>query len=124
MAHILVIEDDELMSELVAEWLAGAGYSTCAAQSAEMAVSLLRERKTALVVTDMHLPGLHGTEMLAMLRRDFDQLPVIAISAHFRSGRGVAPEQALALGARKILAKPFTQQDLLYAVEELIGTTG
>jgi CheY-like chemotaxis protein len=123
LEDILLIEDDELMRELVVEWLSDAGYRTYAAHNAEVGLQILRERQASLVVTDMHMSGLHGKETLSLLRRDFDWLPVIAISAHFRSGRGVAPEQALALGARKVLAKPFTRQDLLSAVQEVIGAT-
>jgi len=122
LGDILLIEDDELMRELVAEWLVAAGYPARAAHDAQSAMKLLHERGSALVVTDMHLPGLEGAQTLSVLHRDFGEVPVISISAHFRSGRGVEPEQALALGARKVLAKPFTQEDLLSAVGELIGT--
>jgi DNA-binding response OmpR family regulator len=122
VGDILLMEDDELLRGLVAEWLTCAGYRTREADNAEIGLRLLRERKATLVVTDMHMPGLPGTETLSALHREFDGLPVIAISAHFRSGRGVPPDTALALGARKVLAKPFTCQELLSAVQELIGS--
>jgi DNA-binding response OmpR family regulator len=43
------------------------------------------------------------------------------MSGHFRSGRYLTPEAVLALGARRALAKPFSRQDLLGAVREVLG---
>ena len=119
--EILVVDDDELIRELVAEWLTGVGYRTRTASNAETALQLLRERETALIVTDLHMPKLGGAEMVMRLRDEHPDVPLIAMSGHFRSGRHITPEVTLGLGARRALAKPFTRQDLLRAVGEVLG---
>ena len=67
------------------------------------------------------MPRRDGVKTLETLRRDYPQLPVIAMSGHFRAGRGYTQEGAFASGARRVLAKPFTRCELIEAVRTLIG---
>jgi two-component system cell cycle sensor histidine kinase/response regulator CckA len=119
--EILIVDDDELMRELVAEWLTADGYRARTATNGEMALELLREREAALIITDLHMPRLGGAEAVARMRHEHPDVPLIAMSGHFRSGRHVTPEVVLALGARLALAKPFSRQDLLQAVRDVLG---
>lgn len=119
--EILVVDDDELMRELVAEWLTADGYRARTANDGEMALVLLREHAAALIITDLHMPRLGGAEAVARMRQEHPDVPLIAMSGHFRSGRHVTPEAVLALGARRALAKPFSRQDLMRAVQEVLG---
>ena len=119
--EILVVDDDELMRELVAEWLTADGYRARTANDGEMALELLREREAALIITDLHMPKLGGAEAVTQMRREHPGVPLIAMSGHFRSGRYVTPEMVLELGARLALAKPFSRQDLLQAVRDILG---
>ncbi len=119
--EILVVDDDELMRELVAEWLTAEGYAARTARNGEVALQLLREHEAALIITDLHMPRLGGTEAVARMRTQHPDVPLIAMSGHFRSGRYVTPEALLALGARRALAKPFSRQELLRAVQEVLG---
>ena len=121
MKEILVVDDDKLMRELVAEWLTAEGYAARTASNGEVALQLLREHEAALIVTDLHMPRLGGTEAVARMRSQHPDVPLIAISGHFRSGRYITPEALLALGARRALAKPFSRQELLHAVHEVLG---
>ena len=121
MKEILVVDDDELMRELVAEWLATAGYRARTANDGEMALQLLREHHSDLIITDLHMPKLSGVEAVARMREEHPEVPLIAMSGHFRSGRHVTPEAVLALGAQGALAKPFSRQDLLRTVQEVLG---
>jgi CheY-like chemotaxis protein len=116
----MVVDDDVLMRDLVAEWLTAAGYPTCQAADGETAVRMMHGRRAVLVVTDMHMPRGDGSQVLLALRREYIGLPVIAMSGHFRGGE-ITAERALDLGARRVLAKPFTRRALLRAVQDLIG---
>jgi CheY-like chemotaxis protein len=119
--EILVVDDDELMRELVAEWLTADGYRTRTAGNGETALALLREHGAELIITDLYMPKLGGAEAVARMRHEHPDVPLIAMSGHFRSGRYLTPEAVLALGARRALAKPFSRQDLLGAVREVLG---
>jgi CheY-like chemotaxis protein len=123
LLEILVVDDDELIRDLIDEWLAAEGYRTRTADNGETALRLLREHRSDLIITDLHMPKLGGKEAVARMRSAHPDVPVIAVSGHFRSGRHVTPESVLALGARRALAKPFSRQDLLSAVWEVLGAS-
>jgi CheY-like chemotaxis protein len=107
--RILVIEDDPILRDLLAEWLLAAGYR----------VGVAAEGASGIADARAHPPG--GATVIAEVRRMYPEIPVIAISAHFRSDLGLAPEDALALGAARTLAKPFKRKEMVGAVLELAG---
>ena len=119
--RILVIEDDPILRDLLAEWLLAAGFCVAVAADGGSGIAEALARRPALVVTDIHMPGTGGAAVISEVGRVYPGLPVIAISAHFRSDHGLAPEEALALGAARTLAKPFKRKDMLGAVIELLG---
>ncbi len=111
---ILVIEDDEIMREALAEWLEAAGYVVRKAADGSAGLASVRSAAPALVVTDIHMPGTSGAAVIAELQRHHPDIPVIAISGLFQ--RGLDADSAVALGAARALAKPFTRRELLQAV--------
>lgn len=119
--RILVIEDDPILRDLLAEWLLAAGYLVAVAAEGASGIADARDHRPALVVTDIHMPGTNGTAVIAEVGRMYPGLPVIAISAHFRSNQGLTPDEAIALGAARTLAKPFKRQEMVGAVLELAG---
>jgi CheY-like chemotaxis protein len=121
MSSILLIEDNELMRGLVSEWLESAGYAVRHAASGRAALAQLERHPAALVMVDVALPKYCGRETVELLRRKHPQVPIIATSAHFRPGLGRAPAAAEQLGARCLLAKPFSRSELLEAIENILG---
>jgi CheY-like chemotaxis protein len=119
--RILVIEDDPILRDLLADWLLAAGYRVGLAAEGRAGLADARAHRPALVVTDMHMPGIGGAVVIAEVGRIYPGLPVIAISAHFRSIHALTPEDAMALGAARALAKPFKRKDMVGAVIELAG---
>src|ERR1700674_423804 len=109
--RILVIEDDPILRDLLAEWLLAAGYRVGVAPEGGAGIADARAHRPALVVTDIHMPGTGGAAVIAEVARMHPRIPVIAISGHFRSGHGLTPEEATALGAARTLAKPFRRKD-------------
>jgi CheY-like chemotaxis protein len=120
--RILVIEDDPIMRELLAEWLLAAGYRVGTAAEGAAGIADARACRPALVVTDIHMPGTGGAAVIREVGRIYPGMPIIAISAHFRSDHGLSPAAAAALGAARTLAKPFGRKDMLGAVVELVGS--
>ena len=87
-ADILVIEDDAIMREAVAEWLRGAGYQVRTAEDGDAGLASVRATRPTLVVTDLHMPGTGGAVVIGELKRDHPGVPIIAISGLFESGFG------------------------------------
>jgi CheY-like chemotaxis protein len=116
---ILIIDDDSIMREAVAEWLRAAGYPVRTAADGNAGLSYVSTAAPALVVTDIHMPGTSGAVVIAELKQHHSEIPIIAISGLFESGFGVNADDVVALGAARALAKPFKRGDLLAAVAEL-----
>jgi CheY-like chemotaxis protein len=122
--RILVIEDDPILRDLLGDWLLAAGYGVALAAEGAAGLADARARRPVLVVTDIHMPGVGGAAVISEVRRMYPGTPIIAISAHFRSSSGLAPEEAMALGAVRALAKPFRRREMVGAVLELVGPPG
>ncbi len=86
----------------------------------EVAVQLARESVPDLILLDLNLPDMHGTEVLRRLREDplTVKVPVVVISADASPSQ---IERLLAAGARNYLTKPFQIERLLYTVDEILG---
>jgi CheY-like chemotaxis protein len=116
---ILVIDDDEIMRELVSDWLEAAGYRVSKAGDCTDAVEALKKETPAVIVTDMLMPGPCGAYAIGELKKALPGVAVIAISGNFGSGQSLTPQAALAAGASRALAKPIRRDELLKAVAEL-----
>ncbi len=118
---ILIIEDDPIMREALAEWLEAAGYGVRKAADGSAGLAALKYAAPALVITDIHMPGTSGAVVILELKQQRPEIPVIAISCLFNSGHGMDADAAIALGAARALAKPFKRRELLRAVADLLG---
>jgi len=119
-SDILVIDDDPIMRDLITDWLEAAGYRVHKATDCNSACTAL-ERRPALVVSDMWMPGPCGAAAIAFLRDKCPEMRVIAVSGHFGSGQGCSEQDAVGAGAARALAKPVKRAELLSAVADLIG---
>jgi DNA-binding NtrC family response regulator len=121
---ILIIEDDEIMRDAVAEWLETAGYGVRKAEDGDAGLAAVRVAAPTLVVTDIYMPGTSGAVVIVELKQRHPEIPVIAISGLFNTGYGMNADAAIALGAARALAKPFKRGELLGAVADLLGAPG
>lgn len=80
---ILIIEDNEKNMKLIRDLLQVKGYKTVESNTAEGGISIAKEKRPALILMDIHLPGMNGVEALGILRADPDtkDIPVIAVTA-------------------------------------------
>jgi two-component system cell cycle response regulator DivK len=115
-SHVLVVEDNEKNMKLVRDILLATGYSPLEATSGEEALALAAEHSPALVLMDIQLPDLDGSEALRRLRSDERTagIPVLALTAQAMQGDR---ERFLASGFDGYLSKPVD-------VDELIATVG
>ena len=117
---ILVVDDHPLIQQALAHALPalhGAIDVIAAINRDEALTALARHPDCALVLLDLTLPGAHGLDLLAQLRRDFPLLPVVVLSAtHDRATVGAA----MAAGAQGYIAKTSTPDELLDAVRTVL----
>ena len=118
---VLIVDDDAILRDLVADWLEAAGYKVRKAADCDAACQALKDGAPALIISDMYMPGHCGAAAIAALKRGAPGVAVIAVSGYFKSGEKVTMDEALAAGAARALAKPVRRAQLLVAVSELIG---
>jgi two-component system cell cycle response regulator DivK len=118
--RVLVVEDNERNMKLVRDVLQATGFETIEATSGEDAVDVATAQHPALVLMDVHLPGIDGVEALTRLRahEDTARIPVIALTAQAMSGDR---ERFLAAGFDDYLSKPVDVAELIRTVQEWCG---
>ena len=119
--HVLIIDDDAIMRDLMADWLEAAGYGVRKAADCSAAVAEVQRAAPALIISDMFMPGPCGAMAIAQMRQAVPGVHVIAVSGHFNSGQGLSAQGALEAGAARALAKPVKRVELVQAVAELLG---
>ena len=121
MARILVIDDDEELRETIRRALERRGHEVEEADEGGAGIDHLAQRSPDLVITDIFMPGHDGIETLIELRKAFPKLAVIVMSGGDASGLLNLLDDAAMLGANWTLPKPFTPDELLHAVEYVLG---
>jgi signal transduction histidine kinase/sugar lactone lactonase YvrE len=101
--HLLLVEDDELVAEVVRELLQGLGHRVDHAPQALAALAELSLHRYDLAILDLDLPGMDGLQLAALLRAQGQALPLLALTAR---SDGEAEAQARAAGMRGFLRKP------------------
>ena len=116
---ILFVDDEPSIRTLFSDALRQAGYNVIAARNGADAVDALRSCSTPvdLVVTDVVMPKVSGSELFAMLRRGFPDLRVLLISGY--SDGAVAASDLVDMET-EFLAKPFGPETLLARVRGLL----
>ena len=122
MARILVIDDEELVRFTLKQALQKAGHEVVEAADGNDGIAVCRQSPVDLIITDIIMPEKEGIETIVELRRDDPDLKIIAISSGGRTGTTDYLELAQKLGARQVLRKPFGRQELLEAVQDILGT--
>src|SRR6266496_4729136 len=116
-AHILVVDDDPRITDLVRRILAYEGYSVAIASSGNDALTRTLEHPPDLIVLDIMLPGLDGLEVARRLRAAGDNVPILMLTARDAVTDRV---EGLETGADDYLVKPFAPEELLARVRALL----
>ncbi|HEU0003988.1 MAG TPA: response regulator transcription factor [Ktedonobacteraceae bacterium] len=116
-AHILVVDDDPRITDLLRRVLAYEGYSVAIAVSGNEALNRSLERPPDLVVLDIMLPGLNGLEVAQRLRAAGDNVPILMLTARDAVADRV---KGLETGADDYLVKPFAPDELVARVKALL----
>jgi two-component system alkaline phosphatase synthesis response regulator PhoP len=116
---VLVIEDEEDISELIRYNLSKEGYQVTCAASGEEGVALVRSLAPDVIILDLMLPGIDGLEVCKQIKRDpaLKGTPIIIVSARGEEGDVVT---GLELGADDYVSKPFSPKVLSARVKSVL----
>jgi cyclic di-GMP phosphodiesterase len=119
--RVLVVDDEQVIRELIAEILVDAGYDVVAAADAGEALELLEDERIEIVVSDIVMPGMTGLELLEEVRTRRPSLPVVLVTG---AGTHAMLTDALAGGAAGLVMKPFSHAELARAVATALERAG
>jgi two-component system phosphate regulon response regulator OmpR len=118
--HLLVVDDDDRIRDLLRRFLVRAGFRVTVAEDAAAARRLFDALSFDLVVVDVMMPGEDGFSLTAWLRKR-TAVPVLILTARGLPGDRI---EGLSLGADDYLAKPFEPQELLLRIEAVLRRAG
>lgn len=115
--RILVVDDDQVSREGVAEVLSDEGYEVAEAADGHEAIALLASFQPDLVLTDLQMPGLDGVGVLRRVKHVSPATPVIIFTAHVLID---AQREAQRLGVQDYLNKPLELDEMLRRVAKAL----
>ncbi|PCD04095.1 response regulator [Sphingomonas spermidinifaciens] len=123
MAHILVADDDPLLSDLVRFRLEAVGHRLTLVEDGQAALATIRADRPDILILDAMMPILSGQQLLQTLKGDPDlsAIPVIMLTA--RKGQDDIMN-ALQSGADDYITKPFLPDELVLRIERLLARRG
>src|SRR6266566_7233480 len=114
---ILVVDDDQSVRSYLSDFLSSCGYSVECAESGDQAVARLSAGVApSLVILDIVMPGMNGLGVLENVKKINSSIPVIILSA---VGQTKTVVDAMKMGAADFLVKPFEEQELELAIENV-----
>ncbi len=117
--QLLIVEDEEIIRTALKNFMEREGYRVDIAQSAEEAWPKLQNepRKIDVILTDIHMPGMSGLELLERAKKLLPDLPIIVLTG---VGNKDIAVQALKIGAYSYIEKPFREDEILFSVKQAI----
>jgi CheY-like chemotaxis protein len=121
MPRILLVDDNEPFRKMLHKTLENAGYEVQDAANGQFVLDLYRQHPCDLILTDLVMPEKEGLETITELRRFNPRVKIIVMSGGGRINPKNNLVMAERLGARRTLAKPFSQQEILDAIAEVLA---
>ena len=123
MAKVLVVDDEAPIRALVSKILIKDGHEVMEAENGQIACNLFSGANVDLIITDLVMPEKNGIEMILELKKNNPGVKVIAISGGVGfSGYFDLLSVARLLGAKHIIKKPFTVDDIRKAVNDMLAS--
>ncbi len=117
LGRVLVVEDDREMSRFLDQLLSEEGYAVESAPDGPTALEMCRERPFDLIITDLMMPRMKGTELIQRLKQNDCRTPVLVITAF---GTIESAVEAMKAGALHYITKPFRTDELLLHVQRAL----
>lgn len=117
---ILIIDDDQSLRDSLRRTLRREGYTVMEAAEGGEGIKIIQNHSIDLVLVDLFMPGKEGLETILELRRSYPNLKIIAMSGGGEKRHMDVLKAAKVMGARRVLAKPFSREDLIEALNDLL----
>ena len=118
-AHILIVDDDDRIRELVKQYLNDNDYLVTTAKNAEDAKEKIKFIKFDIIILDIMMPGQNGLEFINENKKKIET-PIILLTAKGETGDRI---EGLEIGADDYLAKPFDPKELVLRIKNIIEKT-
>ncbi len=118
--NILIVDDDIHILELLQRHLQSWSFHSYKAVSVKEAVQILRDTKIDLLITDLKMPEIDGTELIKFVSEHYPTLPKLIITGYPSVQGSLA---AIKSGVIDYLTKPFTKEELSNAIKKSLGNT-
>jgi two-component system phosphate regulon response regulator OmpR len=119
-SHILVVDDDRRLRDLLKRYLAQNDFMVTAVADANEALAILSNMAFDAAVLDVMMPGMDGFALAKTLRRDRSQLPILMLTAKDTGGDRI---EGLETGADDYLTKPFEPRELVLRLRAILRRT-
>ncbi|GER60705.1 sigma-54-dependent transcriptional regulator [Patiriisocius marinus] len=116
--NILIVDDDINILELLQRHLKSWSFHTYKAVSVKEAVQILRDTNIDLLITDLKMPEIDGSELIKFVSEHYPKLPKLVVTGYPSVQDSLA---AIKSGVVDYLTKPFTKQELENAIEKTLG---
>lgn len=118
--RILFVDDEKALRNLYEKVLKQADYEVTTASNGKDGLNQLKNSAFDLVITDILMPDKDGIELINEIRKQYPNIPIIAVSGGGRMGSEIYLGLAQKLGAIEMLHKPFTKKQLLASVKRIL----
>ncbi|MCI9540479.1 MAG: response regulator transcription factor [Lachnospiraceae bacterium] len=117
MAHILVVDDEERIREVIKKYAQWEGYEVTESVSGEEAVELCKEKEYDLIVMDVMMPGMDGFLACKEIK-EYRDIPVLMLSAR---GEEYDRIHGFEVGVDDYVVKPFSPRELMLRIKVILG---
>jgi two-component system response regulator BaeR len=114
--HVLIVEDERKIADLLRDYLSNAGFKVSCLERGERVVSHVKQNPPALILLDIMLPGMDGTEVCRKIR-EFSNIPILMITAKVEEVDRIV---GLELGADDYICKPFSPREVVARVKAVL----
>lgn len=115
--RILIVDDEEGYRKVLSNSLSDIGYETTVVTSGSEALEAMKRKDYTAVLLDMKMPGMDGIELLEEIQKVDKQCNIIIITAYTCEDLA---RKAIDKGARKVIRKPFSMEDITLCLNEII----
>lgn len=121
MSHILLVDDDDSLRTMLRITLVRLGHEVREARNGREAMALYAQQPADLVLTDIIMPEQEGVQMIGELRSKHPGAKIVAMSGGGRGSAAGYLKIAKAMGADRVLTKPFSNDEMIAVLAELLG---
>lgn len=116
---VMVVDDNAIFLEFVENLLERLGFATLSAPDGQQCLDTMAKATVDLVLTDIFMPEMDGIELMRHISERHTQVPVVGMTGDFGRVKRPYLRAMEALGAKAVLAKPFTSDELISVLGQI-----